>query len=274
MPRKSDTYVAYWIDTSGILHGYPGQERPRPKAHKKGDWRERLTPEAVVVTTDVTGWRTLLEGGKGARCILAHRDRQGFRWEREIGLNDYVSQGDAANLLGVPIMRMNRWIRDKNTKIKTRTRNGFKVIRVGDLYQFAIDMKLAVPRGHKRGTIAEGDALDLEKESRVRTPKRDRRIDRLMLKARRYLTEKTWNWPDSAQPVRVQLAIEARLEREADPSWSERKLKSRIDRMLRDFDLSDPVWQWPNPEREAIRKRLAVDMNREGVSENEPDDKG
>ncbi len=257
---------------SGTLHGYPGQKRLPPEGHKKDDWHKRLTPEAVAHTTDVTGWRTLLAGGKGARCVLVHRDRQGFRWEREIGLNDYVSQGDAANLLGVPIMKMNRWVRDK--RIKTRKYNDFQVIRVGNLYQFAIDQQLAVPRGRRSVMVAEGDALDLEKDYRQRPPKRDSRVDRLMGKARRYLTEKTWDWPDSAHPVLVELAIERKLEEEIEPDWSERKLKSRINKMLTDFDPNDPSWQWPDPEAAEQRKRIALDLNREGVRENEPNVKG
>jgi hypothetical protein len=64
------------------------------------------------------------------------------------------------------------------------------------------------------------------------------------------------------------------LEEEIEPDWSERKLKSRINKMLTDFDPNDPSWQWPDPEAAEQRKRIALDLNREGVRENEPNVKG
>src|SRR5690349_4791727 len=110
MPR-SESHFAYWNDMTGALHGYPRKERLPPRPHKTGDrsspdWRERLRPETKVKIVDLTGWRSRLEGGDGARCIIGYRDRQGFRWEREVGLNDFVSQADAAQLLGMPLMRV------------------------------------------------------------------------------------------------------------------------------------------------------------------------
>ena len=72
-------------------------------------------------------------------------DRFGFRWQRSIGLDDDVSQVEAARLLGVPLTRLNRWVRTK--KLRARKLPRYSVIRARDLYQLAIAMKLSVPRG-------------------------------------------------------------------------------------------------------------------------------
>src|SRR5688572_16040625 len=104
---RSNTHFAYWIAPGG-LHGYPPKERLPPAPHKSGvetspDCKERLRPSDVAEIHDLHGWRSRLEGGEGARCVIGFRDRQGFRWEREVGLSDFVSQADAAQLLGVPL---------------------------------------------------------------------------------------------------------------------------------------------------------------------------
>jgi hypothetical protein len=159
MPR-SKTHFAYWIDGRGLLHGYPSKERLPPVPHKTGDptssdWKERLRPNDVAEVQDVHGWRARLEGEQGARCIIGFRDRQGFRWEREVGLNDFVSQADAAQLLGVPLMRVNRWIRAR--ELKSSKRQGYSVVRVKDLYRLALKLDLEVPRGHRRVIVGSGE---------------------------------------------------------------------------------------------------------------------
>lgn len=83
--------------------------------------------------------------------VLVVRDRFGFRWERWIGLHDDVSQVEAAKLLGIPLTRLNRWVRTK--KLKSRMLRGYSVIRARDLYQLALDMKLEVPRGRPFGVV-------------------------------------------------------------------------------------------------------------------------
>lgn len=149
---RSNSHFAYWNDMTGALHGYPSKTRLPPKPHQSGDptsadWRERVRPETKVVTKDLTGWQSRLVGGTGARCVLSYRDRQGFRWEREVGLNDFVSQADAAQLLGLPLMRVNRWVRAG--KLRSSKRRGYSVIRIKDLYELALELELAVPRGRR-----------------------------------------------------------------------------------------------------------------------------
>jgi hypothetical protein len=155
---RSDTHFAYWIAPGG-LHGYPSKERVPPALHKAGDkaspdWKERLGPNDVAEIKDL-GWKSRLEGSEGARCVIGFRDRQGFRWEREVGLSDFVSQADAAQLLGVPLMRVNRWIRAK--RLKSSKRRGYSVVRVKDLYRLAVELDLEVPRGRRLVTVGLGD---------------------------------------------------------------------------------------------------------------------
>jgi hypothetical protein len=151
MPRRADSHTAYWLDTRGILHGYPQQKPLPPRIAEPGASVARLKAHSVVTLEDVT-WQDRLDGTCGGRVILSFRDRQGFRWEREIGLNDYVNQADAAQLLGVPLMRVNRWIRKGGT-LKSKKRHGFSVVRVKDLYELAIRLELKVPRGHRRALV-------------------------------------------------------------------------------------------------------------------------
>ena len=121
--------------------------RPRRKRLVHNE-REPLPPYIraghTVEITDKRGWNLRLDE-QGARALLVVRDRFGFRWERWIGLHDDVSQVEAAKLVGVPLTRLNRWVRTK--KLKSRTLQGYSVIRARDLYQLALDLKLEVPRG-------------------------------------------------------------------------------------------------------------------------------
>lgn len=164
MPRLPNSHTAYWLDMRGALSGYHTDEKePEPRKDRGEDWEMHLPAEAVVIKEDLTGWRTRLDGGEGSRCILAWRDRQGFRWERIVGLNDYVSQADAAQLLGVPLMRVNRWVRPGGP-LKSKQRNGYSVIRVRDVYELAVGLGLEVPRGRPLAIIGTGKFEDEDEE--------------------------------------------------------------------------------------------------------------
>lgn len=177
MPRRPDSHVAYWLDMRGALSGYSEDEPEAARKRTRGDdWEMRLPAKAVVTKIDQTGWRTKLDGGEGSRCMLAWRDRQGFRWERVIGLNDYVSQADAAQLLGVPLMRVNRWVQPGGP-LKSKKRHGYSVIQVQDIYELALKLALEVPRGRPLATIGTDEYVDKKqtKTSGVHTSKGKKR---------------------------------------------------------------------------------------------------
>jgi len=67
--------------------------------------------------------------------IITIRDRIGFRYERRVTERDCVSQAQAAAILGVPVMRINRWI--NSDELKETTKSGFSVVRLCDLYTIA-----------------------------------------------------------------------------------------------------------------------------------------
>lgn len=100
MPWKQGFTEAFWIDPGFGLAGWPDQNAPDEDPELR---------EAVVVK----------------------RDRIGFRYERVVQLDDWVSQQEAAQLLGLPVMTVNRWVRAK--KIPSTKRNGFSVVRLGDV---------------------------------------------------------------------------------------------------------------------------------------------
>lgn len=169
MPRRPDSHIAYWLDMRGALSGYRTEEKkPEPRKDRGEDWEMHLEANVVVTKKDITGWRARLDGGEGSRCVLAWRDRQGFRWERVIGLNDYVSQADAAQLLGVPLMRVNRWVRPGGP-LKSKKRHGYSVIQVRDIYELALQLDLEVPRGRPLAIIGTHEFEDEQKASSPET---------------------------------------------------------------------------------------------------------
>jgi hypothetical protein len=64
-------------------------------------------------------------------AVVTVSDRIGFEYRRVVGMNDFVSQRDAAQLLDLPVMTVTRWT--ASGRLKSRTRNGFTVIRLADL---------------------------------------------------------------------------------------------------------------------------------------------
>lgn len=166
MPRRADTHLAYWLDMRGVLRGYPQKKRLKPRAVDAGDDEARLLAHSVLSLEDAT-WQDRLDDECGGRVVLAWRDRHGFRWQRTVGLHDYVAQADAAQLLGVSLMRVNRWVR-KGGLLKAKRKKGLSVVRVKELYELAIRMRLKVPRGRPRGIIGGSEE---ENESRARSLK-------------------------------------------------------------------------------------------------------
>jgi len=172
MPRRPDAHLAYWLDERGVLHGYPETHRLPPRPVVSGEPESRLGADAVVTLEDAT-WQDRLDDSSGGRCVLAWRDRQGFRWERRVGLNDYVSLADGAQLLGVPLMRVHRWTRTGGPlKTKVKKRKGYAVVRVRDLYELAVTLQIKVPRGRPRGLIGLSEESNEELLKKVRSERK------------------------------------------------------------------------------------------------------
>jgi len=79
---------------------------------------------------------------------MVKRDRTGFRYERAIGLDDYVSQAEAAKLLQIPVMTIYRWVRSGG--LPSKKRNGISVIKLRDVLGIAREQKKRIRIG---GTI-------------------------------------------------------------------------------------------------------------------------
>lgn len=106
MPWRDDYLQAAWVVPEWGLAGVPAHEAEEPESR----------PDPI-------------------QAVLFLRDRIGFRYERIVELDDYVSQREAAQLLQAPTMTINRWVRGK--RIPSTTRNGFSVVRLRDVLQHA-----------------------------------------------------------------------------------------------------------------------------------------
>jgi hypothetical protein len=115
MPWRPDFTEAFWIDPDYVgLAGYPvTTEEPAPAP--------RPPSEAVLIM----------------------RDRIGFEYERRVNLGDFVSQRDAAKLLGLNLMTINRWVRSR--KLVSRKQGGFAVVRLKDVLKVAQDEGRQLP---------------------------------------------------------------------------------------------------------------------------------
>jgi excisionase family DNA binding protein len=117
MARRDGYLSAYWIDP--LL---PDLESKR-KRHPRG--------KRINATT------------QPEEAVFIIRDRIGFKYERKVGLTDFVSQREAAELLSLAVMTVNRWVRDG--ELPSHSRNGFSVIKFEDLVRFATKKDLLDP---------------------------------------------------------------------------------------------------------------------------------
>ena len=143
MPWRHDFVQCYWVDPDwGGFSGYPGDEsrprksRPEPTGphHVRSEYP---THSASLDSTDPP---------IGAAVIVV-RDRIGFRYERVVGLDDFVSVREAAQLTGLPIMTLSRWI--KRQRIKSRKRHGFSVLQLRDVLNAATEQRRTVRIGSR-----------------------------------------------------------------------------------------------------------------------------
>jgi hypothetical protein len=111
MPWRQDSPPAFWLDPNPSLSGIPDAVAP---AH--------VQPARATSRQAVDDVRF---------AVITVSDRIGFQYRRVVGLNDFVSQRDAAQLLDVPLMTVTRWTASR--RLRGRAKNGFTVIRLRDL---------------------------------------------------------------------------------------------------------------------------------------------
>jgi len=146
MPWRNDFVQTFWLDPDWQgLSGYPGQEdssgeEQRKRAPKRAERRspveefESAAPSRVERHYPVHTTTTQPERPIGAAMIVI-RDRIGFEYERQVGLDDFVSIREAAGLLELPVMTLSRWVKSK--KLKSAKRGGFVVIRLREVLRIA-----------------------------------------------------------------------------------------------------------------------------------------
>jgi hypothetical protein len=129
-----------------------GDEKPPAKLSEViGDDRRFSSPIKKIKTVHST-WRSEVNEQNAVRgAVIVMRDRIGFKYERAIGLDDYVSQKEAAMLLQVPVMTVNRWIRSKT--LKSKKKDGFSVLKLRDLLKVVKQQRKRVRIGGTLLTI-------------------------------------------------------------------------------------------------------------------------
>lgn len=120
MPRRDEYLEAYWIR----------------KVKVAPDGRHYVNPP---------GDRTAVVVSRTA--VLKMTSRTGMQYTREVRRSGYVTQREAAKLLKVSVMTVNRWVR--NGTLRSITRKGVSVIAVRDVVALAdnrgIEAKLVFP---------------------------------------------------------------------------------------------------------------------------------
>ena len=67
---------------------------------------------------------------------MVRTDEFGMRWTLDVGSTHWVTQKVAAGLLGVSVMTINKWVRDRRLG-NTKLRNGVSVISMRVLEKVA-----------------------------------------------------------------------------------------------------------------------------------------
>ncbi len=141
MPWRTDYVQCFWLDPDWVgLSGYPNKARP---VH---DAVEDAAPRHVK-RSYVTHSATAPPERPLAAAVVAVRDRIGFRYEREVGLDDFVSVREAAQLLDLPIMTVSRWVKGK--VLKSSKKKGFAVIPVREVLRMAKERKRKLRLGSR-----------------------------------------------------------------------------------------------------------------------------
>ena len=121
MPWRGDFVQSFWLDPDFVgFAGLPDENNPLPAPPSP----EELSRLDMGLTRNPVH-----------RAIITIRDRIGFEYQREIGLDDFVSVRDAASLLEIPVMTVNRWVRAK--RVKSAKQHGFAVIPLREVLRIA-----------------------------------------------------------------------------------------------------------------------------------------
>jgi len=146
MTRRRDFMEAFWIDPD--YRGLAGRPRDAEEQAREnvGEAKPRSLRDPVEV-------------------VIAIRDRIGFRYERIVGLADYVSQREAAQVLGLPVMTITRWVRRK--KLPSRKRRGYTVVRLRDV------LRLAKERGRSLKMRSRLHIREVDRTERTWIPTRE-----------------------------------------------------------------------------------------------------
>jgi excisionase family DNA binding protein len=114
MPRRDDSLEAYWLD---------------PRLPALGEQPSTATREDTATMPNA--------------AVLIISDKIGFHYERQVRLQDFVSEREAAKLLGVPVMTVHRWV--KAGTLNGAKRRDYSVIRLADVLRIASERGLLDP---------------------------------------------------------------------------------------------------------------------------------
>jgi len=141
MPWRKDFVECFWLDPDWVgLSGYP--DRRAHKAEALANAAPRHVKRSYVTHSATTPPERPI-----AAAVIAVRDRIGFQYERQVGLGDFVSVREAAQLLDLPIMTVSRWVKGK--VVKSSRRRGFAVIPVREVLRMAKERKRKLRLGSR-----------------------------------------------------------------------------------------------------------------------------
>src|SRR5713101_3960727 len=127
MPWRHDFVQCYLVDPDwDSFSGYP-----RDESQPRNSMPEPVGPSHVHSKHPTHSASLDSTGRSIGAAVTVVRDRIGFRYERVVGLDDFVSVREAAQLVGLPVMTLSRWI--KGRRIRSRKRSGFSVLRLRDV---------------------------------------------------------------------------------------------------------------------------------------------
>jgi|SRR5882672_4604759 len=149
MPWRDDFVKAFWLDPDYHgLGGYLGEKETRAHAQPAEGSPTRMRP----VPNKVTKTYPIYRRPSGTRepigaAVIRMRDRIGFEYEREVGLDDFVSIRDASQLLDLPVMTLSRWVKTK--RIKSTKRKGFVLIQLKEVLRLGNEKKRNPKLGYR-----------------------------------------------------------------------------------------------------------------------------
>ena len=141
MPWRHDFVQCFWVDPDWAgFSGYADATSPRTTSEPAGPDHVRSSFPTHLASPDETN-RPI------AAAVTVLRDRTGFHYERQVGLDDFVTVRDAAQLLRVPPMTVTRWI--KKRRIRSGKKRGVSVIRLRDVLRVAQERERRVKLGNR-----------------------------------------------------------------------------------------------------------------------------